>query len=63
MDVDALDRLLTDLSGSDRFSGVVRLEVGIDVIFERAYGLAVLSNMEEGARAPIRTIHDLAVAG
>jgi CubicO group peptidase (beta-lactamase class C family) len=40
MDVDALDRVLTDLSGSDRFSGVVRLEVGSDVIFESAYGLA-----------------------
>ncbi len=40
MDVDALDRVLTDLTGSDRFSGVVRLEVGSDVIFESAYGLA-----------------------
>ncbi len=40
MDVDALDQILTDLSGSNRFSGVVRLEVGSDVIFESAYGFA-----------------------
>ncbi len=40
MDVDSLDRVLTDLSDSDRFSGVVRVEVGRDVTFESAYGLA-----------------------
>ena len=40
MDVDALDRELTALAATERFSGVVRLERAGTVIFESAYGLA-----------------------
>ncbi len=40
MDLDALDRELTQLAAADQFSGVVRFESAGEVVFERSYGLA-----------------------
>jgi CubicO group peptidase (beta-lactamase class C family) len=40
VELDYLDRQLTDLAASERFSGVVRLEAAGGLLFESAYGLA-----------------------
>jgi CubicO group peptidase (beta-lactamase class C family) len=40
MDVELLDKQLTELAASDRFSGVVRIEAAGRVLFESAYGFA-----------------------
>jgi CubicO group peptidase (beta-lactamase class C family) len=40
MTIEALEHELTDLAASDAFSGVIRIEVAGDVVFEAEYGLA-----------------------
>jgi CubicO group peptidase (beta-lactamase class C family) len=40
MDIETLERELAGFATSDQFSGVVRIEVGGDVVFEAAYGFA-----------------------